>query len=517
MRIERFINNFQNHPILFIGTGMSLRYLENSFSWEHLLYYISEKVSENTYHFQDLKNKTYSKKNKSYDYPKLASYLEKELDQVSEYKPGINRPDYINEINKIYYKKMQEGVQTSRIKIFISQILNNLNYRQSMQYEINQLKKARKNIACIITTNYDNLIEDIFNFKPLIGNNILLSNPYGSVYKIHGSVGNPDSIVINKDDYEEFNEKYELIKAQLISLFIHNPIIFLGYSISDNNIKGILETIFSYVDYEDELSEKIRSNFLLVEYKEGSKNDEVTEHDVNINDTVIRINKLMTDDYIKLYDSLADLRLPISAMEIRKVRNIVGDIYKGGSSKDIPAVRITEDIEELENSDKVLAIGTEKTINYEFRTIPEMILEYFQIIEENNFQILDTIDKQTISKNQYFPVFAFSQINNNIEKSKKLKENQLKKIKQIKSRINNNCKKKFSEIEKILELYESPARQDDCIIWNVIERNISIEEFKEYIQAYEKLRNLGRAQLLKSSQYKKLICVYDYLQYHKNI
>lgn len=37
MDIQEFISKFKNHPVLFIGTGMSLRYLENSFSWDALL------------------------------------------------------------------------------------------------------------------------------------------------------------------------------------------------------------------------------------------------------------------------------------------------------------------------------------------------------------------------------------------------------------------------------------------------------------------------------------------------
>ncbi len=516
MNINEFINRFQNHPILFIGTGISLRYLENSYSWENLLKTISEKISGNTFHFQDLKNQAYSNSTKSYDYSKIATNLEKELDSVAEYKVGKTRPDYIDQINNVYYSSMENGVHASRLKIFISQLLAELKYKEEMVSEIDKLRKTRKNIACIITTNYDKLIEDIFNFNPLIGNDILLSNPYGSVYKIHGSVDNNNSIVITSDDYKEFNTKYDLIRAQLISLFIHNPIIFLGYSVSDENIKQILETIFSYVDYNDELSDKIRSNFLLVEHKSGSSNSEVIEHDININRTIIRINKLITDDYCQLYEALASIRLPISAIDVRKVRDIVGDIYKGGNPEDIPAVRITEDIEDLDNSDKVLAIGTERTISYEFRTIREMILDYFIILEENNFQILDTIDKQTINSNQYFPIFAFSQINTNIEKTEELKINQLKKIEQIREMIPNSCKRQFFNYRDILDLEISDGNQDYCIIWNVLEKNLSLDEFKDFIQSYGKYRNLTRQNLLGSSAYKRMVCVYDYCKYEDN-
>ena len=103
--------------------------------------------------------------------------------------------------------------------------------------ELTELKKIRKNIGSIITTNYDRFIETTFDFNPLMGNDILLSNPYGSVYKIHGCVSDAAKIIITVDDYGKFNDRYELIRAQLLSLFIHNPIIFLGYNIGDENIK----------------------------------------------------------------------------------------------------------------------------------------------------------------------------------------------------------------------------------------------------------------------------------------
>ena len=141
---------------------------------------------------------------------------------------------------------MKNNVAVSRFKIYISMIFKSLDYKQSD--EIAELKKARKNISSIITTNYDTMLEDIFDFKPLIGNDILLSNPYGSLYKIHGCAFHPDKIIITKQDYEKFNEKYELIRAQLLSLFIHNPFIFIGYNIGDKNIKDILKTIFTYVE-----------------------------------------------------------------------------------------------------------------------------------------------------------------------------------------------------------------------------------------------------------------------------
>lgn len=122
--------------------------------------------------------------------------------------------------------------------------MSNLDFKEDMKDEIAAFKKIRKNISSIVTTNYDKITETIFEFMPLIGNDILLSNPYGSVYKIHGCVDKPESIIITENDYKSFRERYELIRAQLLSLFIHNPIIFLGYNLGDDNIKTLLKTIF---------------------------------------------------------------------------------------------------------------------------------------------------------------------------------------------------------------------------------------------------------------------------------
>lgn len=57
MEIGEFVNNFKNHPILFVGTGISLRYLENSFTWDGLLSYISNQLKGNDEFYYDLKYK----------------------------------------------------------------------------------------------------------------------------------------------------------------------------------------------------------------------------------------------------------------------------------------------------------------------------------------------------------------------------------------------------------------------------------------------------------------------------
>lgn len=501
MNIADFINKFENHPVLFVGTGISLRYLDNSYTWESLIKKICFDMTDSDEYYLNLKNKYYDSILNCCDFAKLAVELEEDFDK----KLIENRNGKFKDVNDEFFESMQNNRNTSRFKIYISHLLSELKYKSDAKNEIEKFKTIRKNISCIITTNYDCLLESVFEFNPLIGNNILLSNPYGSIYKIHGSVDCPNQIIITQKDYDRFENKYELIRAQLLSLFIHNPIIFIGYSISDNNIKKILKTIFDYVDFDTDLAKKIRDNFLLVEYDENSLSENVLEYDIIIDNVKISINKIKTNDFAKIYDELSNLKLPISAMDIRKVQTIVSNIYSG--SKNAPKVMITENINKLKNSDMVLAIGTDRTIRYEFRTISEMMKDYFNIIEESNAQLLELIDKQKIQSAQYFPIYAFSKINNQINKEEELKKNQVKKVKIILSSIQTNCERKFNSIEEIV-ISDSISRSNkiNSIIWNLLYNNLDIEEIAEYLKNF-KNKN--------TTEYRKLLCIYDIYKYEK--
>ena len=172
----------------------------------------------------------------------------------------------------------------------------------------------------------------------------------------------------------------------------------MGYSLTDNNIKYLLHTIFSYVDSSSDEAEKIRNNFLVVDRDEGNDSTEVSEYDIVVDSKNIKVNKIKTDNFTAIYQALSGLRLPISAMDIRKVQDIVGDIYRGTNGI---KVEITEDLEKLGNSDKVLAIGSNKTIRYQYQTARELMVNYFSVIEEADEQRLSLIDKYKINNAQY--------------------------------------------------------------------------------------------------------------------
>ncbi|QDW20478.1 SIR2 family protein [Flavobacterium sp. KBS0721] len=497
MEIQEFISQYRNHPILFIGTGISLRYLKNSYTWDGLLSKIALELTGNPEYYLDVKSHCHT--NSTFDYLKIANIIEEKFNSTLQ----EDRNGKFKHINDVFYEKMKNSISISRFKIYIAELFSKIEFRDEMLEELKDLKKIRKNIGSVITTNYDGLIENIFEFTKLIGNNILLSNPYGSVYKIHGCFENPEKIIITNNDYEAFDNKFELIRAQLLSLFIHNPIVFLGYSVGDENIKKILKTIFSYVEPNSELATKIKNNFLLVEYGKDIDDLTISEHDIVLEgDLTIRINKIKTDDFSSIYNSISDLQLPVSALDIRKVQNIVKEMYAGGDIK----VSITEDLDTLKNGEKILAIGSQKTISYHFETGAELLSNYFNVIDESNIQILNLIDKFKIQATQYFPVFGFHKINSGFETADKLKKQQVNNINLCMKNMPVSCKVKHGSIDGIMEdEHIPPSSKMNALMWSTFQDNINLDEIEQFLR--EKMSTT-------STDYRKLLSVYDLKKYN---
>lgn len=158
MEINEFIAKYRNHPVLFIGTGFSLRYLSNSYDWNGLLSHICFELTGDKETYLDIKSKCQI--NGEYKYDKIASDIERNFNETL----SNDRNGKFKEINDIFYKEMDKGINLSRFKIYITQLLSTVELKEEKSEEIAELIKMRKNIGSIITTNYDLLIEQLFEF-----------------------------------------------------------------------------------------------------------------------------------------------------------------------------------------------------------------------------------------------------------------------------------------------------------------------------------------------------------------
>ena len=245
MGLKDIIKN-NHYPIIFIGSGISKRYLTDFPTWQDLLEdYWKKLFDEDIYSY--FRNVTEENKDK----PK----------ETQDFLANVKAADKVeNEFNNRFFNGALhlkglsiKDAQKNRISPFKYDLSNKFS-KYRLKNDINSeefdlFKKILQKSKMIITTNYDSFLEDTLikysKQKPniYVGQKGLFDQQIGwsELYKIHGSVGLPESIVINSNDYENFDKNSILISAKILSSMIDTPIIFLGYSLSDRNIRNLLK------------------------------------------------------------------------------------------------------------------------------------------------------------------------------------------------------------------------------------------------------------------------------------
>ena len=121
------------------------------------------------------------------------------------------------------------------------------------------------NSKVIITTNYDRLLEDAYSKKfgrvPSVSSYNDTSNLLATlqdtslsqspvIFKIHGDVGNINSLILSDRDYRRIVYDEAMYENIMTSIFMHNVIIFIGFSMSDREVMMHVERLRHRMNYE---------------------------------------------------------------------------------------------------------------------------------------------------------------------------------------------------------------------------------------------------------------------------
>lgn len=198
----------------------------------------------------------------------------------------------------------------------------------------------------VITTNYDNMLEAIFaGYESIIGKQVLRYNlnAYGEVYHIHGSVDHPETIIINSDDYKRWDRESKYFAAKLLTYFAEHPVIIFGYSLTDPNVRTILQDIGAIVADDTGLI----GNVLQVVYEDQL--DEVAVHTeiaIPIEGNQYRIRAIQTGSLLSVFKALT-ARHELKDVNPALVRALAARVMKLTRS-DIPSGMIEVDYHTLE-------------------------------------------------------------------------------------------------------------------------------------------------------------------------
>lgn len=115
--------------------------------------------------------------------------------------------------------------------------------------EFHRLLRHIPYIQDIVTTNWDNFFEEYTDALPIVQDKDFVFANYNSkrkVYKIHGSISTPSSIIATKNDYDECYKSLNsgVLGSSLKLILATKTIIFVGFSFGDED----LDKIFNFIE-----------------------------------------------------------------------------------------------------------------------------------------------------------------------------------------------------------------------------------------------------------------------------
>jgi len=514
------LNNFSTAPFLFIGSGISRRYLGTP-DWNKLLNLFSDEMGKSYDYY-------YSKSEG--DLPKVASLIAHDYHDF-----WFNSKEHSEDRER--YSKFLKNVD-SPLKIEIAKFLDK-QFEQKIELlndneEIKLLTDSK--FDGIITTNYDVFLERLFSdYVVYIGQEeLIFSNPQsvGEIYKIHGSSSDPNSIVLTMKDYEKFDKRNAYLAAKLLTIFVEHPIIFIGYSLEDPNIQKILNAISSCLTNDNIGRLKDRLIFVIWDEKrEGdtlSPSNYVTKENVNIPITVIK-----TYDFSSIYKALGDIERKLPIRLLRQLKEQFYEFILSNNPSEKCKIALNfEDPQDFSDVEFVVGVGVISQMSeLGLRGITRNDLFDDLIIEDRQFnpkQVVKSTLPFLISGRTYVPIFKYLRNGGFFTSDGKLSTKDLdKKIIDTAIEVNSSYFKphssylhykksmrKYSGLKDLIEEHGYDNNHLLLIIPLLDIDKINPEELHDFLRKIrDEFLPASAPNQTYRTYYKILCCLYDWIKY----
>lgn len=519
LKLEDVVHNFSATPILFVGSGLSRRYL-NLPDWKGLLEHFAKVIANDDFAYSAYENKAKTLECKAGIMPKVAELIQNDFDSKWFADPTIRTVE-----GEVLEQIKEQGLSPFKAEI-AALIKNQTMIDPNYEGEVNKLAQiSEKSIAGIITTNYDSFLEDTLQgFTKYIGQTqLIFSAIHGiaEIYKIHGSVEKPDSIIINENDYVMFEKKSAYLAAKLMTIFMEYPIVFIGYSIGDTNIQNIIKSIVDCLD-ETQLT-MLENRFIFVEYKSNMVGIEVSPFTIMIDNKPLIMKRVALSDFMILYNALEKKKTKLPVKILRRFKE---ELYNY-TVTNMPTANLRVaalDDARVDDEELVLAIGKVSDLglkglngidgNEWYRDIvigdleftADEMLEYaFPKVSKQNSGRLP-VNKYLMEATKDFPA------------CKEL-ASQLNFDKIISPSIQKNRKSlgDYTSVKQIWDQEKNSLERATRLISHLEETQIEIDEleevlkgiFSEDVNAFQNVESSVRTNI------RRLIMIYDYLKWGK--
>ncbi len=541
----------QNAPYLFVGSGFSRRYF-NTPGWEELLREIAVVSGLKYGNYVDSQD----------NLPQVASNMASDVrcawydEKFKEYEWGnVENLEDIGLHKEAALKYITCNLIENRIKNALPAYLDENRSAESVVGRdkaqlVEEMRVFSKlNPPAIITTNYDSALEKIFSDYKVYGNQIDMISAslhgMGEIYKIHGTVDSHLSIILTEGDYNNFLNKNKYLIAKLLTIFTENPIVFIGYSLSDENIReifmGINECLGESTDIKDDY---VRKFIFLNRLGEGEEERVYVAKKFLSKHLAMKVTVIQTNDFRKVYEAMLKVKIQVPARVLSFLRERIYEILN--DPQEMRGIRF-KNIDELEN--ELQNGGEEKLIAGLTLSDPEnvslgrgfqrmgadAVRDAFISGRDSGWNVYEYIEYllapnsgKWLPIHRYLNNISLQDFKSNISTeeasmlSEKVKEVTVEKIKSAHIYVPAPLDGEYQSISQVVNRgahkYKDKSGKEKgvtvghmgSIILKMDESNISEADLFNFISGNkDKFKQYG-------SVYSKIICLYDYIKYADN-
>lgn len=314
-------------------------------------------------------------------------------------------------------------------------------------------------------------------------------------------------------DYAEFEENASYLIAKLLTIFLEYPVIFMGYSLSDRNIRNIFETISKCLTQEK--LNQLKDRFIFVEY---SDSEQISEFSMQFsNGNSVGMNKISTTDFAKIYGVIGETKSKYNPVVLRYLRR---DIYEMANSAQTSDKIVAVGFENLDNVSKVkqfiLGVGVAKNGHiikaeqlYEDIVFDNQYFNSDLVVEEYLPELLKN-NSGGLPMYKYlkdYPKDVFERVKENVLKHGTVDSFLNAQLRTQKENYRKNADDLSVKGIIANETYESAYKK---LIF-LEKSEIEISELRDYLQKYIKEHTPNC--LKNNSELKRLIRIYDLVKY----
>ncbi len=296
------------------------------------------------------------------------------------------------------------------LKLMIARHIASLGDEPELEVSVEREKLGRVKAHAIITTNYDRVLEESFpDFSVFVGQqDVLFASPQyvGEIYKIHGSVEKPTSLVFTGDDYVAYRKKNPYLIAKIMTLFVEHPVIFVGYSLRDPHILELLGTLVSCLSPEQ--LDTFNQRLIFVGRVSAARAKGLSSSSITVPGYTFGVQEFGIDDFGGVYDVLAELPEQYPVKLLRNLSERVTQMAYSDTSSERVHVLPLQEGEDIDDVQVVVGVGAFERLGekgYTAYSRAELFLDMIAGATDHNIEHIGSLISHSFRNAKFSPIF----------------------------------------------------------------------------------------------------------------